>query len=104
MNKQQLTLAAYHLKLGEVKKIIHATNSYRDRCLVKALFWTGLRKEEAIKLDIRDIDFERKRIEHEAQRRTLSKWAEHENKACKRSRDDISKKESLRVSGFSAFN
>jgi site-specific recombinase XerD len=62
MNKQQLRPAAYNLKLNEDKKIIHATNSFRDRCLIKALFWAGLRREEATDLDIRDIDFERKRI------------------------------------------
>ena len=62
MPKQQLTPAAYNLKLNEVKKIIHATNSFRDRCLIKALFWAGLRREEAANLDIREIDFERKRI------------------------------------------
>ena len=60
MNKQQLTPAAYHLKLSEVKRIIHATNSFRDRCLIKALFWEGPHREESIKLDIRDIGFERK--------------------------------------------
>jgi len=62
MNNQQLKAAAYNLKLSEVNKIIHATNSFRDRCLIKTLFWSGLRREEAANLDIRDIDFERKRI------------------------------------------
>ena len=62
MPTQQLTAAAYHLKPSEVKKIIHAANSFRDRCLIKALFWAGLRREEAAQLDIRSIDFERKRI------------------------------------------
>jgi integrase len=62
INNQQLKPAAYNLKLSEVNKIIHATNSFRDRCLIKTLFWAGLRREEAANLDIRDIDFERKRI------------------------------------------
>ena len=30
--------------------------------MIKALFWAGLRREEAIDLDTRDIDFDRKRI------------------------------------------
>ncbi|MFX0138224.1 MAG: tyrosine-type recombinase/integrase, partial [Candidatus Hodarchaeota archaeon] len=38
------------------------TTSFRDCCLLKSLFWAGLRREEATKLDIRDIDFDRKRI------------------------------------------
>ena len=62
MPNQQLKSAAYNLKLSEVKKIIHAANSFRDRCLIKTLFWAGLRREEAAKLDTRDIDFERKRV------------------------------------------
>ncbi|MFX0141725.1 MAG: tyrosine-type recombinase/integrase [Candidatus Hodarchaeota archaeon] len=48
--------------MGEVKKIIHPTNSFKDRYLIKALFWAGLRREKAAGLDIRDIDFERKII------------------------------------------
>lgn len=50
MNKRQLIPPAYNLKLSEVKKIIYATNCFRDRCIIKALFWAGLRREEAIKL------------------------------------------------------
>ena len=38
------------------------TLSFRDRCLINTLFWAGLRREEAAQLDVRDIDFERKRI------------------------------------------
>ena len=60
MPKQQLKPAAYHLKPSEVKKVIHATTSFRDRCLIKTLYWAGLRREEATRLDVRDIDFERK--------------------------------------------
>lgn len=62
MPRQQLKPSAYNLKLSEVKKIINTTNSFRDRCLIKSLFWAGLRREESTKLDVRDIDFERKRI------------------------------------------
>ena len=54
--------AAYSLKLSEVKKIIFATGNFRDRCIIKALFWAGLRREEVVTLDIRDIDFRRKRF------------------------------------------
>jgi site-specific recombinase XerD len=62
MPKQQLTAAAYHLKPSEVNKIILATNSFMDRCLIKTLYWAGLRRSEVQNLDIRDIDFNRKRI------------------------------------------
>ncbi len=62
MPRQQLTVAAYHLKPSEINKIIMATNSFRDRCLNKTLYWAGLRRSEVQNLDIRDIDFNRKRI------------------------------------------
>ena len=62
MPKQQLPAVAYHLKSSEVNKIILATNSFRDRCLIKILYWAGLRRSEVQNLDIRDFDFNRKRI------------------------------------------
>ena len=62
MEKHQLKAAAYHLQLGEIKKILFSTSNFRDRCLLKSLFWAGLRREEASNMDVRDIDFERKRI------------------------------------------
>jgi site-specific recombinase XerD len=60
--KQQMRASAYHLKPAEIKKLIIATDNFRDRCLVKALFWLGLRRHELCGLDVRDIDFERKRV------------------------------------------
>jgi integrase/recombinase XerD len=63
MLNQQLKASAYHLKPSEVNKVIFATKTFRDRCLIKALYWLGLRREEARTLDIRDIDFERGRVQ-----------------------------------------
>ena len=54
--------SAYHLKPAEIKKLIIATGSFRDRCIIKALFWLGLRRKELCGMDIRDIDFERNRV------------------------------------------
>ena len=48
----------YPLSLADVKKIIVAAPTFRDRCVVKSLFWLGLRREEVTLLDIRDIDFD----------------------------------------------
>ena len=62
MNNFQLKAAAYHLQLKEIRKIFLNTSNFRDRCLLKSLFWAGLRREEASNLDVRDLDFERKRI------------------------------------------
>lgn len=60
--KQQHTHSEYSLKPKEVDRIIYSTVSSRDRCILKSLYWLGLRREECTLLDIRDIDFERKRI------------------------------------------
>ena len=62
MLKQQMAPSAYHLKLAEVKKLFIAAPNFRDRCIIKSLFWLGLRREELTALDIRDIDFDRKRV------------------------------------------
>jgi integrase len=62
MPNDQLKAAAYHLQLNEIKKIFFTTASFRNRCLLKTLFWAGLRREEVVKLDVRNVDFERKRI------------------------------------------
>lgn len=61
--KQQLKASAYHLKPAEVKKLIISATNFRDRCIIKALYWLGLRRHELIQLDVRDIDVERKRVE-----------------------------------------
>ena len=60
--KQQMQSSAYPLKYADVRKLIVAAPNFRDRCVVKTLFWFGLRREELVELDIRDIDFERRRI------------------------------------------
>ena len=59
--KQQMQSSAYPLKYADVRNIVDAPN-FRDRCVVKTLFCFGLRREELAELDIRDIDFERRRI------------------------------------------
>lgn len=60
--KQQHAHSEYSLKPKEVDKIIYSTISFRDRCILKSLYWLGLRREECTLLDVRDMDFERKRI------------------------------------------
>lgn len=60
--KQQMKASAYHLKPAEVRKLVIATTNFRDRCILKTLYWLGLRRKELVDLDVRDIDFERKRV------------------------------------------
>ena len=59
---QQMRPSAYHLRQSDIRKLILAATNFRDRTLIKALWWLGLRRHELIALDIRDIDFERKRV------------------------------------------
>jgi len=60
--KQQMKASAYHLKPAEIKKLMIAAGNFRDRCIIKTLYWLGLRRKELVELDVRDIDFERKRV------------------------------------------
>jgi integrase len=62
MLKQQMRASAYHLKPGEIKKLVIAAANFRDRCIIKTLYWLGLRRKELAELDVRDIDFDRKRV------------------------------------------
>jgi integrase/recombinase XerD len=59
---QQMRPSAYHLRQSDIRKLILSAGSFRDRTLIKALWWLGLRRHELVALDIRDIDFERKRV------------------------------------------
>lgn len=60
--KQQMKASAYHLKPAEVRKLILAARDFRDRCIIKTLYWMGLRRQELVDFDIRDIDQDRKRV------------------------------------------
>ena len=61
--KQQMAASAYHLKPAEIRKLFIAAPNFRDRCILKSLYWLGLRRQELIDLDVRDIDFDRKRVQ-----------------------------------------
>ena len=62
MATYQLKSSSYTLPFSEVQKLFHNTVSFRDRCILKTLFWAGLRVTELVNLDIRDVDFQRKRL------------------------------------------
>jgi integrase/recombinase XerD len=63
MVKKQLKDSEYHLKPAEIKKVIYAAKSFRDRCLVKTLAHTAIRRAELANLDMRDLDFTRNLIQ-----------------------------------------
>ena len=58
----QLAASAYHLKPADVQKLLLQANNFRDRCLIKTLWWLGVRRSELINLDVRDFDKKRKRM------------------------------------------
>jgi len=46
----------------EVRRLILAPTNFRDRVILKTLYFTGIRREELCNLDVEDVDLERKRI------------------------------------------
>ena len=61
-SKQQLPASAYHLKPSDVRKLLLSANNFRDRCLIKTLWWLGVHRSERINLDVQDFDEKRKRM------------------------------------------
>jgi hypothetical protein len=43
--------SAYHLRQSDIRKLILAVTNFRDRTLIKALWWLGLRRHELIALE-----------------------------------------------------
>jgi site-specific recombinase XerD len=61
-SKHQLPASAYHIKPSDVRKLLLSASNFRDRCLIKTLWWLGVRRSELINLDVRDFDEKRKRM------------------------------------------
>ena len=61
-SKHQLPGSAYHLKPADVRKLLLSASNFRDRSLIKTLWWLGVRRSELINLDVRDVDVERTRV------------------------------------------
>ena len=56
----QLKDSEYHLSRQDLKKVIHAATSFRNRCILKTFAQTAMRRFELANVDIRDVDFERR--------------------------------------------
>jgi len=54
--------APFALKPAEIKKLIFACNTLRERIIIKLMAYSGLRREEVANLKIEKIDWERNRI------------------------------------------
>ena len=62
MARTQQKSSHYSLKPAEIKKLIFSCKNFRNRCLIKLMAYTGMRRAEVKDLDIQDLDFERRRI------------------------------------------
>ena len=60
--KRQFTNSQFALKPGEVRKIIHGATTPRDRCLLRMLADTGMRRAEVAGLDVRDFNLDERRV------------------------------------------
>lgn len=61
-SRRQLKNSQFALKPAEVRKVVYACTSPRDRCLVATLAVTGMRRAEVAALDARDLDLQARRL------------------------------------------
>ena len=62
MSRAQNKASEFTLSREQIDALFNAATSIRDRTLLKLLYHCALRRAEAAALDVRDIDFEAKRI------------------------------------------
>jgi integrase len=62
MKKQKHKASEYTLDSDDVKKIINATETTRDKIIIELLAFTGCRRSELILLRIKDINLELEQI------------------------------------------
>jgi len=60
--KTQHSHSEFTLSVNQVKQIYNTPSNFRDRVLIKTLYYGGLRRFEAGNLKVSDIDFELNRI------------------------------------------
>jgi len=60
--KTQHKHSEFTLSVNQVKEIYNAPSNFRDRVLIKTLYYAGLRRFEASNLKVPDVDFNLNRI------------------------------------------
>jgi len=60
--KRQNEAAEFTLTQDEIERLIAAAGNLRNRTLIGLLYFTGLRREEAVNLDVEDVDLTRSRL------------------------------------------
>jgi len=58
----QLKNSEFHLKPGQIQRIIERAGNLRDACIIKMFAQTGIRRAELAALEIPDIDFRQQLI------------------------------------------
>lgn len=62
MARQQHRPSDFHLSPKQVRTLIENTDDFRNRVLIKVLYFVALRRMEASRLDIRDLDLEHNKL------------------------------------------
>jgi len=61
--KTQHTHAEYSLSQEEVVQLINTSKDFRNRCILKSLYYGGMRVSEVVKLSSDDINWDRRTID-----------------------------------------
>ena len=60
METHQLKRSEATLTPREASNVINTTKNFRDRCIIKCLYYGGLRVQEVVNLEVADLDFQRR--------------------------------------------
>lgn len=60
--RYQQKASAFNLKPDDIQKLCYNVKTTRDKLIILTLWWLGLRNQELRELDVRDIDFDLKRV------------------------------------------
>jgi len=60
--KHQYKDSEFALNPAEIQKVLNAAATLRDRCILKLFAHTAIRREELASLDVRDVEFDKRRI------------------------------------------
>ena len=58
--KRKVKAGNYTLSVKDIKLMINTETNFRNRTILKCLYYAGLRREECATLQIEDIDFEQR--------------------------------------------
>jgi integrase len=62
MDSHQLKRSQATLTSRETQNVINSTRTFRDRCILKCVYYAGMRVQEVLRLQVEDLDFQRRVI------------------------------------------